>query len=63
MALPGAVVSIDMFSSGVNVDDGAVVLSEITSDHWIFSTLWTPDDGDHPVKRKSTVRVRTGCWR
>lgn len=48
-AFPGAVVSIDMFSSGVNVDDGAVVLSEIASDHWVFSTLWTPDDGGHPV--------------
>ncbi len=48
-AFPGAVVSIDMFSSGVNVDDGSVVLAEIASDHWVFSTLWTPDDGGHPV--------------
>ena len=48
-AFPGTAVSIDMFSSGVNVDDGSVVLSEIASDHWIFSTLWTPDDGGHPV--------------
>jgi hypothetical protein len=48
-AFPGAVVSIDMFSSGVNVDDGSVVLSEIGPDHWVFSTLWTPDDGGHPV--------------
>jgi peptidoglycan hydrolase-like protein with peptidoglycan-binding domain len=46
---PGAVVSIDMFSSGVNVDDGSVVLADIGMDHWIFSTLWTPDDGSHPV--------------
>jgi hypothetical protein len=43
------VVSIDMLSSGVNVDDGSVVLSEIAADHWVFSTLWTPDDGGHPV--------------
>jgi hypothetical protein len=46
---PGAVISIDMFSNGVNVDDGSVVAAEIASDHWIFSTLWTPDDGGHPV--------------
>ncbi|MFD5321478.1 peptidoglycan-binding protein [Streptomyces sp. NPDC127098] len=48
-AFPGAVVSIDMFSSGINVDDGSVVLSDIAPDHWVFSTLWTPDDGGHPV--------------
>jgi len=48
-AFPGAVVSIDMFASGVNVDDGSVVLAEISSHHWVFSTLWTPDDGGHPV--------------
>lgn len=49
MAFPGAVISIDMFSSGVNVDDGSVVAAEVAADHWIFSTLWTPDDGGHPV--------------
>ncbi|MDG4798155.1 peptidoglycan-binding domain-containing protein [Micromonospora sp. WMMD1082] len=48
-AFPGAVLSIDMFSSGVNVDDGAVVAAEVAADHWVFSTLWTPDDGGHPV--------------
>jgi len=48
-AFPGAVVSIDMFSSGINVDDGSVVLAEAAPDHWLFSTLWTPDDGGHPV--------------
>ncbi|MEV7244443.1 peptidoglycan-binding domain-containing protein [Streptomyces sp. NPDC093248] len=48
-AFTGAVVSIDMFSSGVNVDDGSVVLSDNGPDHWVFSTLWTPDDGGHPV--------------
>jgi hypothetical protein len=49
LPFPGAVISIDMFSSGINVDDGAVVAAEVASDHWIFSTLWTPDDGGHPV--------------
>lgn len=53
-AFPGAVLSIDMFSSGINVDDGAVVLSEITADHWVFSTVWTPDDGGHPVSGNRT---------
>ena len=48
-AVPGAVISIDMFASGVNVDDGSVVLSEISPNHWVFSTIWTPDDGSHPV--------------
>ena len=27
----------------------AVVLSEVSTDHWIFSTIWTPEDGGHPV--------------
>jgi hypothetical protein len=49
VGLPGAVVSIDMFSGGLNVEDGSVVDAEIASDHWIFSTLWTPNDGGHPV--------------
>ena len=51
--LPGAVISIDMFQQvaglAVNVDDGSVVAAEISTDHWIFSTLWTPNDGGHPV--------------
>jgi hypothetical protein len=50
---PGAVLSIDIYSSvqgvSVNVDDGSVLLSESTQDHWIFSTLWTPNDLGHPV--------------
>lgn len=24
-------------------------MSEITHNHWTFSTLWTPDDRSHPV--------------
>jgi len=46
---PGAVLTIDMFSNRVNVNDGSVVLSETASDHWVFSTLRTPNDLDHPV--------------
>jgi hypothetical protein len=32
-----------------NFEDGSVICSEIDANHWIFSTLWTPDDLDHPV--------------
>jgi hypothetical protein len=49
VGLPGAVISIDMFTGGFNVENGSVVAAEITTDHWIFSTLWTPNDGGHPV--------------
>jgi hypothetical protein len=49
----GAVISIDMFAAilgpRLNIDDGSVVCSEATSDHWIFSTVWTWDDFHHPV--------------
>lgn len=53
---PGAVMSIDMWvglpgplAPLGNLEDGSVVLSEITHNHWTFSTLWTPDDRSHPV--------------
>lgn len=47
----GAVLHIDMNmgSSYANPDDGSVVCSEAASDHWIFSTIWTLGDQDHPV--------------
>jgi hypothetical protein len=53
-AFVGAVISIDIFIDipifgGINIDDGSVVLSEIASDRWIFSTLRTPNDLNHPV--------------
>jgi hypothetical protein len=48
-AFPGAVLTIDIFINRVNFEDGSVVLSEITSDYWIFSTLYTPNDFNHPV--------------
>jgi hypothetical protein len=47
--LVGAVISIDIFDSGVNLDDGSVVVSEIDVSHWVFSTIWTPNDLAHPV--------------
>jgi hypothetical protein len=46
---PGALLSIDFYGYQINVDDGSVALTEITPDHWIFSTLWTPGDLHHPV--------------
>lgn len=49
----GAVISIKMLMftrlGGGNPEDGSVITSEYKSDHWIFSTLWTPEDGAHPV--------------
>lgn len=48
-----AVVHIDMkvpvLGGAVNLDDGAVVVSEVAADHWIFSTIRTGGDGYHPV--------------
>jgi hypothetical protein len=32
-----------------NITDGSVALTEYTSKSWIFSTIWTLDDQDHPV--------------
>ena len=47
----GSVVHIDMKSAHgwLNLDDGSVVASEFAPDHWIFSTIWTVQDGAHPV--------------
>lgn len=47
----GAVFSIDMKMAfgAVNIDDGSVVCSLSEPRRWIFSTLHTPKDGDHPV--------------
>jgi outer membrane protein OmpA-like peptidoglycan-associated protein len=46
-----AVIHIDMRmgSQWANPDDGAVVVARSAADHWIFSTLWTFQDQDHPV--------------
>jgi len=51
----GTVIHIDMLTPKWlctvynNPDDGSVVVTEATRRHWIFSTLWTPDDYAHPV--------------
>ncbi|WP_133241170.1 papain-like cysteine protease family protein [Nocardioides gansuensis] len=47
----GAVIHIDMRSGAewANPDDGSVLTSEATGDHWTFSTIWTPLDMGHPV--------------
>lgn len=49
IGIEGAVLSIDINLLHLNAEDGAVVLSESATDHWTFSTLWTPSDLDHPV--------------
>jgi hypothetical protein len=35
--------------ANTNPEDGSVVLSEIAPDRWIFSTIRTPNDLNHPV--------------
>lgn len=53
LGFPGAVLSIDIWTSipagSINAEDGSVVLSEWAEDHWVFSTMWTPNDLTHPV--------------
>jgi hypothetical protein len=52
---PGAVLTIKMIASpGIMIDRGSVVLGEIGGDHWTFSTLWTPQDLNHPVSGNRT---------
>jgi hypothetical protein len=65
----GTVVSIDMFADKggliLNMDSGSVVLSEVDSNHWRFSTLWTPEDHGHPVsgnREFGFVSANAGEW-
>jgi hypothetical protein len=60
-----AVVHIDMFAGGVNVEDGSVVVSSNRPDRWIFSTIWTTDDFGHPVSGNRAfgyVLNEDGSW-
>lgn len=47
----GAVIHIDMRMGGPNMnpDDGSVACTRKTSDHWLFSTIWSVADASHPV--------------
>ncbi|MFL6333328.1 MAG: N-acetylmuramoyl-L-alanine amidase, partial [Pyrinomonadaceae bacterium] len=46
----GAVISIKMKLIGIaGAESGSVVVSEYSPGHWIFSTIWTTNDFDHPV--------------
>lgn len=46
----GAVIHIDMYDKKLgNIEDGAVVCAESSSEHWIFSTVDAPGDFSHPV--------------
>ncbi len=52
----GTVFNIDMGSPGIgqgyglgNLDDGSVVASAASNRRWIFSTVWSWGDGNHPV--------------
>jgi hypothetical protein len=46
----GAVIHIDFGGTGVlNLEDGSVVCSGHSKTNWIFSTIWTGADLNHPV--------------
>jgi len=46
--LTGAVLSISLAGGGW-IDEGSVVVSEVSSSHWTFTTVYTHFDGSHPV--------------
>lgn len=58
----GAVMRFD-FGNGridaLNLEDGSVVCSSYSSTHWIFSTLWTGGDFNHPVSGNRQF----GCYK
>ena len=45
----GTLFSIQLVEWAPWLDDGSVVASGFSPEHWIFSTLYTPADGWHPV--------------
>ncbi|MGW8124179.1 hypothetical protein ACV07N_16085, partial [Roseivirga echinicomitans] len=48
----GSMFSIQFYDPVVgwlNIDDGSVITSDYTGGTWIFTTAWTPKDGQHPV--------------
>ena len=45
----GAVLHSEINIPGLNVKNGAVVVAHAEPSEWIFSTIWTVDDTDHPV--------------
>lgn len=46
----GAVLSIKIITApGIVVDRGSVLLADIAADHWTMSTMFTPQDFNHPV--------------
>jgi hypothetical protein len=55
----------DMKMWDFNVDDGAVIVSDQSNLHWIFSTVWTGRDGGHPVSGNREFLLRDnedGTW-
>jgi hypothetical protein len=45
----GAVILIRIPKLGITVERAAVVVSEASPDHWIFTTVWTTTAAGHPV--------------
>jgi len=56
----GTVLTIDFFGPGpLNLQDGSVVSIVNTPDQWVFGTVYTPNDGYHPVSGNRQFGVRT----
>jgi hypothetical protein len=56
----GTVLTIDFFGPGpLNLQNGSVVSIVNTSDQWVFGTVYTPNDGYHPVSGNRQFGVRT----
>jgi hypothetical protein len=45
----GSKLSIHVYAKWLNIDDGSVVCSDYSSQHWVFSTIAAPNDSTHPV--------------
>lgn len=65
--LLGIVLTIDFYGMGVNADNGSVVVSDIDTAHFTFSTIWTPffEDLNHPVSGNREIGFAAqpdGSW-
>lgn len=70
----GSIIHIDMennnnWSGGLHPsqqpDDGSVICTKTQSDHWIFTTITAPGDGEHPVsdnRQFGYIQNRNGSY-
>lgn len=45
----GSVMTFKIYTAGMNVDDGSVMVSTLTPQYWSFTTVHTDSDDQHPV--------------